>query len=90
MELGFIIVKSAPVWAGFSALGSRGLVQKQIIERVVYNNTLSIKWFSYCSKLHSSSYIDSLVFKIHLDKRKPKIPMLRSTLYFRPHTFHLL
>ena len=61
MELGFKIVKSAPVWAGFGALRKRGLVQNQIIERVVYSNTLSIKWFSYCSKLHSNSYLDSLL-----------------------------
>ena len=63
MELGFKIVKSAPLWVGFGALRKRRLVQIQIIERVVYNNILSIKWFSYCSKLHSYSYLDSLVCK---------------------------
>ena len=60
MELGFKIVKSAQVWARCDTLRKRGLVQNQITERVVYSNTLSIKWFSYCSKLHSNSYLDSL------------------------------
>ena len=60
MELGFKIVKSAPVWAGFGALRKPGLVQNQIIERVVYSNTLSMKWFSYCSKRHSNSFLVSL------------------------------
>ena len=50
-ELSLKIVKSAPVWAGFGALHKRGLVQNQIIEGVVYSNTLSIKWFSYCSNV---------------------------------------
>ena len=61
MELGFEIVKSASVWAGFGAFCKRGLVQTQILERVVYGNTLSIKWFSYCSKHNSNSYLVSLV-----------------------------
>ena len=60
MELGFKIVKFAPVWAGFGAHRERGLVQNQIIERVVFSDTLSIKWFSYCSKRNSDSYLDSL------------------------------
>ena len=55
MELCFKIVKSAQVWAGFGALRKHGLVHNQIRERVVYSNTLSIKWFSYCSKGNSNS-----------------------------------
>ena len=49
------------ITCGFGALCSRGLVQNQIIERVVYSNTLSIKWFSYCSKRNSNSFLVSLV-----------------------------
>ena len=60
MELGFNIVISASVWAGFGVHRKHGLVQNQIIDKVVYSNTLSIKWFSYCSKLNSYSYLVSL------------------------------
>ena len=60
MDLSFQILKSAPVWTGFGAHCKRGLLQNQIVERVVYSNTLSINWFSYCSKLNSNSYLDSL------------------------------
>ena len=38
----------------------RSLVKNQIVERVVYSNTLSINWFSYCSKRDSNSYLHSL------------------------------
>ena len=65
MELSLKLFKSAPVQAGFGAQHKRGLVQNQIIERVVYGNTLSIKWFSYCSKLDSYSYLDSLTYHLH-------------------------
>ena len=33
--MGFKIVKSAPVWTGFGAHHKHGLVQNQIIERVI-------------------------------------------------------
>ena len=67
MELGFKIVKYALVWAGFCAHRKRGLVQSQIIERVVYSNTLSINWLLYYSKGNSNSYLVSLI-KHHKSK----------------------
>ena len=60
MELGFKIVKSAPVWAGFSVQRKHSLVQNKIIERVVYRITLFMHWFSYCSRHHYNSYSFSL------------------------------
>ena len=60
MELDFKIVKSAKVWAGFGAHRKRDLEQNQTIERVVYSDTYSINWFSYCSKPNFNSYLDSL------------------------------
>ena len=45
------------------------LVQNQIIERVVYSNTLSINWFSYCIKRSSNSYLDSLDSNICMNKK---------------------
>ena len=65
MELGFKIVKSALVWAGFGVHCKRVLVQNQMLERVVCSNTLSINWFSYCSKPNSNSYLDSLLLNMY-------------------------
>ena len=59
MELDLKIVKSALVWARFGALRKRSLVQNQIIDRVVYSNTFSMKWFSYFSNRNPNSFLIS-------------------------------
>ena len=43
MELGVKIVISDSVWVEFSALLKRGLVQNQIIERVVHHSDLELR-----------------------------------------------
>ena len=68
MDLGFKIVKSASFRAGFGVHHKRSLVQNKIIERVVYSNTLSINWFSYCSKRNNNSYLVSSVYKFPRSK----------------------